>query len=554
MTIDATTEFNNVRGTFNDEGITALDKLKEIAVRAKSMVVGEENDEANMPAIPWISDSDVRNESGFWATQAPDAPTEPDPNDFSLFTSATNYLDWLQEQALTGATFPTYEDLFPDEPPSEPTVDLSNPQTFDISTPEVPVYTVPTWDDNSAWSGGDLSLDGTIGPLTLPFVWTERSFTSSFMNGGTNILYEAIKADIESASYGLDELDEGRIWDRARERETRVSSANVEAATRLFASGGFTMPTGAAQFAVDRALSEARDKVLSASREVMIQKSALFLEAKKIAIANGLDLEKTTFEFYNRESEFLLKRIAQEITSTIEVGTYNLERIKMYIEKYKGYADAFASQVAGQKGIVEMYAAQVQAEGTKADANKAIYESLIAKNRVVIDQYTAALQGFSTVMDARVRYHGVLADVYKTQVSQISAYTDATKEAFTLVDKQHKNIIDFRVAKYNTQVTSMKNKLDELLGALQIKVDQLKTEAQSITAIAVGAMSAMNVNLGLSVGASTSIGGQESHSYDETKGDDSGTSTSVQHYYDKTKGTTSEHKQWNYNYSDEFTL
>lgn len=541
---DALAQFNQVQGTFGGDqsafGTGTLTTIKNIATDAEAIVT-------EFGQIPYLTENAINGEAGSSIVASPEDPVEPSSNDTSLYTEATSFLDWLRDEALSAATFsatfPDYTTLFSDEPPVAPEVDTSTPSSFDITTPSKPSYTVPTWNDSSAWSGGDLTDDGSIGALMMPFEWTEMSHTSAMLNGGTNILYEAIKRDVESLDYGIDNLDEGRLWDRARERENRLGVAEAGKVIRLFSAGGFTMPTGAAQAALSRVLSDVRDKVSSINREIMIQKSALYLEAKKIALANGLDLEKTTMDFYHKEADLTLRRLAQEITSTVEVGTYNISRFKMRIDAYASYAQGFTAQVAGAKGVVEMYASEVEAEKAKADANKSIYDALIAKNRVVIDQYVAALQGFQTVMDARVKYHGVLADVYKSQVTQMNAYTDATKGAFDLVDKQQKNLVDFRVNKYNAQVAATKAKVDEILGFVAQKIDQLKTQAQSVTSIAVAAMSAMNVNLGLSVSASTSVGGSENHSYDKTKGTDSGKTESYNYNYDKTKSDWTYHEE-----------
>lgn len=522
MTVDAASEFDQVQGTFDEEANPILDFLKGVADSAGDRIT-------TAPAMDFLTAAEIAGERGSSLLNNVHAPVEPSASDIPAITWMNEFLQWLSGQQLQAATFPTYAELFPDEPPTAPATDLSNPTTFTIQAVSRPAYSVPVWDDASAWSGG--SITDEIGPLTAPFEWTGTTYTSQLMRGSVNVLYDLVKRDIEDPTHGIDELDEGRLWDRARERENRLAAQARGNATRLFAAGGFTQPTGAAQAAIAKILSESQDKISSINREIMAKKADLYLEAKKVAIANGLEVEKTTMNFYHAEMDRLLKRLTQEITSTVEVATFNLKRIELLVEKYKAYAQAFAAQVEGTTGIVKMYATEVEAEKAKADANRAIWEAFIAKNKNVIDTFVAQLQGFQTVMDARVKYHGVLADVFKS-------ITTASGQAVEMADKQQKNIVDFRLGKYNGQVAAMKQRVDEILGFLNVKIEQLKTQAQATTAVAVGAMSALNVNLGLSLSASTSIGGSESYSHDETKGRASGPTYNYSYQYDKTKSVT----------------
>jgi hypothetical protein len=559
---EARDEFNDVQSIFeaNATGGTPdiINSLKGFADSAQELALGGVT--FLDFTTPVVNDKDTQ--LIHQGTTRPTAPTEPDT--VEMFSDALDYLDWLQAQALVAATFPGVDDVVSATPPTpvEPTLDTSDPSVYSLSTPSEPVYEIPVWDDTSAWSGGDVASDGTVGPLTAPFTWTGGSYTSELLVGGNNVLYDAIVADLQDSSFGMDSLDQGRLWDRVRENEVRQMTQARSDATRLFAAGGFTMPTGAAQAAVDRIENEARDRTQNANRDVLAQKAALLLEAKKVAQEHGLQIETLEQGFFNAENDRLLRRIAQEITSTVEVATFNVERIKMHVEKYAAFARVFESRVSAAKGVVDLFAAQVSAEETKANANKALIEALIAKNQNLINVYNAQLEGFKTVVEARIRYHGVLADVYKSQVSNVNAYTDAVKGAYDLAENQTRRLVEFRVGKYNADIAETKSRVDEIGSYLTMRVDQLKTEMQAAASVAAAAMSALNVNMGLSISGSANITGSEVHSSDITKGTNSGDTTSHVHTYDETKSTNpgtvrqeidytsdNESENTNYNYS-----
>jgi hypothetical protein len=556
--VDASPEFDEIQSKFDSSADPILDYLQGFALDAASLAIGSDGSTASSPGqLAFLTDLEMDNEDGGNIVGIPSSPTEPE--DADILQQALDYLDWLKSEALSMATFPDYTAI-EEAAPTEPTLDTGDPEVYTINEIAAPVYDVPVWDDSSAWSGGDVAGDGTVGPLIAPFTWSGGSYTSELEVGGNNVLYDKIKADLQTDDYGVSDLTDGELWDRGREREDKQTKQAVDDAVRLFARGGFSSPTGAAAAAIARANAEGRDRSQNINRDVLIQQSALFLDAKRVAVEAGLQIESLGQGFFNAGEDRLLRRLAQEITSTVEVAAFNVERIRMHSEKYAAFARAFEARVNGAKGLVDLYSAQVDAEGIKANVNRTLVDNLIAKNKNLIDIYDAQVRGFASVMDARVRYHGVLSDVYKTQVSNVNAHIDATKGAYDLVDKQHKTKVDFTLGKYATDVANTRARIELVSNFIGFKIDQLKAQSQAAVSIATAAMSALNVNLGLSLGGQTSISGSESHAYDETKGDDYG--NQHLHTYDETKGdrpgevrtvseqtVTANYTNTNYNYS-----
>jgi hypothetical protein len=110
---------------------------------------------------------------------------------------------------------------------------------------------------------------------------------------GTNVLHDRVISDIETGQFGIDPNIEDQVFERSREREARLLASAVDGANRMFSSGGFTQPTGAANAAIEALRAEARDKIVSANREQTIKHADLYLAGKKIAIDAGVAIDQT---------------------------------------------------------------------------------------------------------------------------------------------------------------------------------------------------------------------------------------------------------------------
>jgi hypothetical protein len=216
--------------------------------------------------------------------------------------------------------------------------------------------------------------------------------------------------------------------------------------------------------------------------------------------------------FHNATADRLLKSVTDGIQATIAVAAHNLQRSKMFIEKYVAFSSAFEARVKASVSVVELYKSQVEAEQAKAALNRSLVDELVAKNKAVVDTYMAQVEGYKAEIDNRVKYHGVLSDFYKTKAAEIEYRSRAVVGAYDLAEKSESNMVQFRIGKYNAEVAASKAAVDNVMAALNIRVDQIKSMLSAQTSLAMGAMSGMNANLSLSVSGSASISGSESAS------------------------------------------
>ena len=115
-------------------------------------------------------------------------------------------------------------------------------------------------------------------------------------DGGTNVLYDTVLDELQSKEFGISAIAEDLIFERMREREARLMAVAFDDATRLYSSGGFTQPTGAAAATLAQINTESRDKVVSANREATLKHEDVYIESRKVAIANAISTEKLSYE------------------------------------------------------------------------------------------------------------------------------------------------------------------------------------------------------------------------------------------------------------------
>lgn len=182
-----------------------------------------------------------------------------------------------------------------------------------------------------------ISFSFNIDPGHVDF--TEDQYTSTLYNA----LLDVLVRELNTGEYGLDANQWSRIFERARERELELSSAAVDEATQLFASGGFSMPTGAAQAARYRAQKEARDRVAGINRDLLIKEAETLLTAKgQILTASG-QLEQTLQTSWASKMDRKLRAAIQDITALVDAavaeGNVTVARIKAAVDAALGAAD-----------------------------------------------------------------------------------------------------------------------------------------------------------------------------------------------------------------------
>jgi len=192
-----------------------------------------------------------------------------------------------------------------------------------------------------------------------------------------------------------------------------------------------------------------------------------------------------------------------------KVGAYET-RWKAYgiaADAEKTKADLYESQAKAFAARVDAYNGQVSAAKIIADTEVSGIKLQLDTWQTRVEQYKAELQAELGRIDTLVRSGGLDTDIYKAEVIAEGGYTDWLMKNLDY----HLN-----VNKLNTD-TAIKNKeltQNKDLTMTKIAQDALDGIARTAAQLSGSAMSAMNVNTGLSSSSSSSY--QETHYYDET--------------------------------------
>jgi hypothetical protein len=230
------------------------------------------------------------------------------------------------------------------------------------------------------------------------------------MNGGT----------------GLDPAVEQAIWDRARDRETRIALASEQEAMRTSEALGFQLPAGVLAAQIREAQQTYLDKLSGLSRDIGIKQAELEQSNLKETIVAGMQLESQLMD-YSYKLEMLAFETAKE-TANNAILVYNagIERFKVLMEAYRSYAEVYKTLIEGQLAKVEVYKAQLGAEETKATINNALvqqYKAQVEASMASVELYKAQLSGAQALVEIEKTKIEAAGEQTRAYVARVNAET-----------------------------------------------------------------------------------------------------------------------------------
>ncbi len=391
--------------------------------------------------------------------------------------------------------------IFPEAPTlsygTAPTV----PAPGAVSVPEAPTVTfpdAPTYLGLTAvsFSGIDLHTDwlealGTMPTLTLASP-TPFSYTASEEYAST--LLTTLKNSLESrmaGGTGLNPAIEKAIWDRARDRETKIALANEAEIQRSSEAFGFALPAGALAAQLREAQQNYYGKLSELSRDVAIKQADLEQANLKDTIAAGMQLEAQLIDYALK-----LEQLSFEAAKTLAenaIGTYNasIEQYKALLDAYRVYANNYDTLIKAELAKVEVYKAQLQGEQTKADINNTLvqqYKSSIEAGMSQVEIYRAQVGAAQTLVElekTKISAAGEQVRAYVAQVNaetaKVEAYKAQVQTQSVLVDV-YKTKADAFSAKVGAQAEKAKAELARYNALVQAKAaewDGYKVKVQA---------------------------------------------------------------------------
>lgn len=406
-------------------------------------------------------------------------PPSPPENTFSTITDVvvpdfSDVAPSLEFPTAPDAGLPNAPDAAPSfvspDIPQAPLANLPTMPTFDsLQVPDAPSIDLPVF-------GGIAPVDDLVAPTTQ-FEFYEAVYESTLLDP----LKAKLLADLTNGGYGIDTDDEVALFNRARDREVEAMLSRIEDAGRAMAMRGFPLPPGELSIHVDRAYQDMQDKVSSASRDITLERSKLFVENRQFTIKEVKDVETVLIGFHNSVQERALNVARYTVELGIAVFDALVKRYSARLESYKAQATVFAERIRAELVKAEIYKTQVEAVGVSAQIQ-----------RQQVEVYLAQLKGIQISVDiyrVKMEAAAILAGIERTKLeafrAQIDAYVaqvQAKAAEFGMFRAQIEGetakvaAFEAQVRAFNGQVTAAKLKSDVQLGKLQSETEQARAK------------------------------------------------------------------------------
>jgi hypothetical protein len=243
---------------------------------------------------------------------------------------------------------------------------------------------------------------------------------------------KAVLVERMTGGTGLDPAVEQAIWGRARDRETRISQANIDEIQRQSDALGFDLPSGTLATQMRQAQQDYYDKLSTLSRDVAIKQAELEQENLKQTIAAGMQLESQLMDHSYKLEQLTFENAKQYAENAIQVYNAGVEGYKGLIAGYTAYAQTYKTIIDAELSKVEVYKAELQAEMTKAQINQALvsqYKASIDAQMSKVEIYKAQVSAAQTLVQLESTKISAAGEQVKAYVAQVNAET-AKVEAY----------------------------------------------------------------------------------------------------------------------------
>jgi hypothetical protein len=242
------------------------------------------------------------------------------------------------------------------------------------------------------------------------FTFYEQLYSSTLLDATKAKLLD----DILNGSYGIDPTDEIALLNRARDREVELAMTRIDQAGRDLAARGFPLPPGELAIQIDRAWQDMQNKVSDASRDITLDRSKRYVDARQFSIVQSRELEqiligahlsvqeralntaKAAMEFsiavYNTVVERFKARL-QYATSVVDTefkqSQAESERAKTFVANYQGQIAAYEANL---RRLIEASRLQVELYRGDVEANRAYNEALNARANLQVKVLESTVQ------------------------------------------------------------------------------------------------------------------------------------------------------------------
>ena len=385
------------------------------------------------------------------------------------------------------------------------------PSAGAVAVPDAPTITLPSEPtylslSTIAFSGVDLREDWLTSLESLPTLTLASPTPYSYAAGPeyASALLDALKAALLSrlsGGTGLDPAVEQAIWDRARDRETKLALGNEAEIQRASEALGFSLPSGVIAAQLREAQKNYYDKLAELSRDVAIKQAELEQANLKDTIASGMQMEAQLIDYSWKLEQLSFDTAKQYADNAIQIHNAAVEQYRALLASYETYSNNYKTIIQGELAKVEVYKAQLQGEQSKADINRTLveqYKARIDAGMSQVEIYRAQVGAAQTLVQLEQTKISAAAEQVRAYVAQVNAET-AKVEAYkaqvqaesTLVDV-YKVKADAFSAKVSAQAEEAKAQLARYNAYVQAKTSEwdayrvkVQTEGERIKALGI---------------------------------------------------------------------
>lgn len=276
--------------------------------------------------------------------------------------------------------------------------------------------------------------------------------------GYASTLLDNLKATINArlmGGSGINPNVEQALFDRMRDRETQLALGRTAEVNRTVEALNFPLPPGVLVGMQSDAQREYFDKLSGASRDITIKQADLEQTNLANAIQSAIALESQLID-YSYKIELLTFEAAKALADNeIQVLNAQIEQYKALLAGYDSYARAYDTLIKAELSKVEVFKAQLEAEGQK-----------VAINTALVNQYKAEIEGRMAQVE-----------IFKAQVSAAQTLVELERARIQTAGEQIRAFVALTNAEMS-KVEIFKAKIS----ADGLKLDGYRTQAQAYQA------------------------------------------------------------------------
>ncbi len=409
----------------------------------------------------------------------------------------------------------------PDTPDS-PSV-ITPPDVPVINTPTIPVIkdiNIP--DFTSIINDRDFTSTVptfNLQPLSVPPITALNNSWGSSLNDAVR---NKLLSNIQDGGTGLSPAIESAIFARETERGSQTLQDAIDKTTSQWAKMGFTLPDGLLSAEIATLNKEYMNKRLDVSRDISIEQAKLEQENLKYSLQYATMLELKMFDLADSYAQRAFLASKATIETLVQVYNSNLDTFKVKVQAYQAEAAAYESFIKSKLMEVEKWKAEIEGQKLIADVNEQdlklynaqwegeivkvkLYESqhqaniaLIQYNKGIIDRYAAQIQAYAAKSNALVGQYNSDVVVYEADIRKWIARSD--RDIRAAESSLRADIAN--VEKY-LKDEEMREKADEW--NFNFAYAKLKDTAELAARVASGALAGASASAALSFSESSNI-------------------------------------------------